>query len=120
TSSAIPRARRTMSTCPRVMGSKDPGHTATRVLTPLTYPISDSGREWMGENRRVPRSSSPSDTRKFAVLRNRQSGPYVVFAGMSMMGDNVQHPVGEDVFNVVAHLRHPGPYVVFAGMSLIG
>lgn len=45
----------------------------------------------MGENRWVPRSSSPSDTRKFAVLRNRQSGPYVVFAGMSMMGDNVEH-----------------------------
>src|SRR5699024_11796659 len=48
-------------------------------------------REGCGENRRVPRSSSPSATRKFAVLRNRQSGPYVVFAGMSMMGDNVEH-----------------------------
>src|SRR5690625_6285576 len=83
----------------------------------------------MGENRRVPRSSSPSDTRKFEVLRNRQSGPYVVFAGLSMMGDNIEHVLSYWVLWETFHspalvgfqlLSHWTPFLllsVYAGRS---
>lgn len=45
----------------------------------------------VGNNEGVPSSPPPASARKFAVLRSRHSGPYVVFAGLSMMGDNIEH-----------------------------